>query len=276
MSLKPVCGSRGVEGGGTQTGRLAARQRGHPPTPPEEHDPLHADRIRDTRPMRHRRISRALALGGTSGGIGPGGRVFAEPGHGDDMERAVELAVPGVVEPMAGELPGGSRDRAHTCQGRKRRLGMQPACRRPAHQHLRSADGPNAVHLQQPRGDGMNQRGQFSLEFFGLGLQQLDAMSSGPQRADSGAVLQRPGRAIAQAGAVLDLAGGVLRPRSSARSSSGAPTISALGRQLTYERLSTAEVRIFVSAWRARSRLVVLTLRAAPPIPTMRHSHAGQ
>jgi hypothetical protein len=51
VSLKPVCGSRGVEGGRTQTGRLAARQRGHPPTPTEEHDPLHADRVRDTRPM---------------------------------------------------------------------------------------------------------------------------------------------------------------------------------------------------------------------------------
>ena len=64
VSLKPVCGSRSAGGGRTETGRLAARQRGHPRTPTEEHDPLHADRGRDTRPMRQRRISRgALALG---------------------------------------------------------------------------------------------------------------------------------------------------------------------------------------------------------------------
>ncbi len=110
--------------------------------------------------------------------------------------------------PMAGDLPGGSRDRAHTRQGRKCRLGMQPAGIRPAHQHLCGADGPNPVQLQQPRGDGSDQRGQLGLERIGLGLQELDALRSGPQRANGCAVLQRLGWPGAQPGTGADLGDG--------------------------------------------------------------------
>jgi hypothetical protein len=61
----------------------------------------------------------------------------------------------------------------------------------------------------------------------GLGGQQLAAVGGGAQRLDGHAMLQRPGGPVPERGAVA-IWRLVARPRSSARSSSGAPTISAL------------------------------------------------
>jgi hypothetical protein len=61
---------------------------------------------------------------------------------------------------------------------------------RPADQYLGGAEGADAWDLQQPRGDRVDERGELGLELVGLGLQQLDALGGGSQRADGGAVLE--------------------------------------------------------------------------------------
>jgi hypothetical protein len=78
---------------------------------------------------------------------------------------------------------------------------------RPADQHLRGAQRPDTRDLQQPRSDCADQDGALGLELVGLGLQELDTLGGGPQRADGGAVLQRPGRPVPQARAGGDLSG---------------------------------------------------------------------
>ena len=45
-------------------------------------------------------LAGALALGDTSGGIGTGVGIVAEPGHHDGVQRAVELAVSGSVDSL--------------------------------------------------------------------------------------------------------------------------------------------------------------------------------
>jgi hypothetical protein len=86
----------------------------------------------------------------------------------------------------------------------------------------------------------------------GLGLQELNALGGAPQGVDGDPVLQRPGgrsRRLAQAATWR----AVLRPRSSARNSSGAPTISALSWPMAATRAVVAR-RLVVSSARSASR----------------------
>jgi hypothetical protein len=84
----------------------------------------------------------------------------------------------------------------------------RPACDQPV-QHLRGAQRADARDLQQPRGDRLDQHGELGLQLVGLGLEEPDALGGGPQRPHGGLVLQRLGWPGPQAGAVLDLLGGV-------------------------------------------------------------------
>jgi hypothetical protein len=78
---------------------------------------------------------------------------------------------------------------------------------RPADQHLSGAQRPDTRNLEQPRSDCPDQDGQLGLQLVGLGLEGLDALGGCPQGADGGAVFQRPGRPLPQAGAGGDLSG---------------------------------------------------------------------
>src|SRR6266508_6533069 len=57
-------------------------------------------------------VSRALALGGPSGGVGAGLEVIAQADQRDGVQRLVELPVAATVQAMAGDLAGGGGDRA--------------------------------------------------------------------------------------------------------------------------------------------------------------------
>jgi hypothetical protein len=98
---------------------------------------------------------------------------------------------------------------------------------RPADQHLRGAEWSHPGHLQQPRSDRTDEHGELGLGLVGLRGQELDALGSARSawmvaRCSSDLV----GRARRLAQQAIWRA--VLRPPSSARRSSGAPTISAL------------------------------------------------
>jgi hypothetical protein len=111
--------------------------------------------------------------------------------------------------------------------------------------------GADAGDLQQPGRHRADQGGELSLELVGLDLEGPDALGGGPQRPHGGLVLQRPGWPWPQAGAIVDLAGGV--------------TAAELGSQLLGsaddQGLSwpTAATR----AWVAQRRVVSSTRRAS-------------
>src|SRR4029450_13299472 len=153
-------------------------------------------------------IAAALALGGAAGHVGAGVGGDAHGPQQDGVQAPFELAVPAAVEPVAGHLPRGGRDRVGAGQGGKGRLGAEASGMRPADQHLGGAEGTDAGNLQQPGGYRPDQGGELGLELVGLGLQELDAGGGGSQRPHGGLVLQRPGRPRSQAGAGGDLAGG--------------------------------------------------------------------
>jgi hypothetical protein len=77
--------------------------------------------------LRHRLTSRrGLALGGAAGGVRAGLGIVAEPGARDGVQGGVELAVPGSVQPVAGDLPRPGGDRVGPGQCRERGLSAQP------------------------------------------------------------------------------------------------------------------------------------------------------
>ena len=77
-------------------------------------------------------LARALALRSSAARRRPRLDVVGEPDQGDGVEGPVELAVAGPVEPMAGDLPGGSRDWGHPPALRTRpRDRSRPACDQP-------------------------------------------------------------------------------------------------------------------------------------------------
>jgi hypothetical protein len=83
-----------------------------------------------------------LALGAPALGIGPGRRVIAQPGQDDEVQRLVELAVPGAVEPNPHGLAAGGRDRGGAAQDREAAsLGQRPACNQ-VHSTLAATIGP--------------------------------------------------------------------------------------------------------------------------------------
>ena len=86
------------------------------------------------------------------------------------------------------------------------------ARRRPACDQLTSTWAALRGRRRGPpaaRGGRLDQDGALGLQLVGLGGQELDALGGGPQGAHGGLVLQRSGRPGPQAGAMLDLVGGV-------------------------------------------------------------------
>jgi len=86
---------------------------------------------RATARFKHRRISRVLALGPASSGVGTGSWVVTQPGHHHGVERPVQLPVTRAVQAMPGDLPGGRRDRVGRQPGqrtRPRRTGLCCPC----------------------------------------------------------------------------------------------------------------------------------------------------
>ena len=61
-----------------------------------------------------------LAFGGAAFDVGAGALAVAQAADGDQVQRAVGLAVTAVVEAMAGRLAGGGRDRARAAEQRRR------------------------------------------------------------------------------------------------------------------------------------------------------------
>ena len=68
-----------------------------------------------------------LSFGSASGSVGAGRGVVLQPGEHDRVQRPVELAIAGAVEPMSGDLPGARRDRGDAGQGGERGLAAQPS-----------------------------------------------------------------------------------------------------------------------------------------------------
>src|SRR5215211_5349962 len=153
-------------------------------------------------------VSRALALGGPSGGVGVGLEVIAQADQRDGVQRLVELTVAATVQAMAGDLAGGGGDRASPGQGGKGGLGAEPAGMRPADQQLGGADGADAEQLQQPRRDRRYQPLQLAVELLGLGLEGLDAAGGAAQHPHGHLVLQGSSGPIPQRGADCDLPAG--------------------------------------------------------------------
>src|SRR5215217_665771 len=132
----PEAGLRVSERPGVAELKLAVWRLGNeaiPRTPTEEHDPLHADRGRNTRPMRQRMMSEAaddvlagLALGGAPGGVVAGRLVPAQPHDHDAVQRGVGLAVAAPVQAMAAGLARGGLHRRAAAQRGERGLAVEP------------------------------------------------------------------------------------------------------------------------------------------------------
>jgi hypothetical protein len=140
------------------------------------------------------------------------------------------LAVAAAVEPVASHLPGGGGDRVGAGQGGKGGLASakRPGCDQPV-QHLRGADGADAGDFQQPRRDRGDEYGELGLELVGLGRRGLDALGGGPQRPHGGLVPPATWPAGPAGRRNSRPAWRCCGRPGSARSSSGAPTISAPG-----------------------------------------------
>src|SRR5829696_6968400 len=172
-------------------------------------------------------VAEALALGRAPSGIGARVGVVAEPGHHHGVERPVELAVTGAVQPVAGDLPGGRRDRAGSGQGSERRLRPQPpACdqlTRTWAALIGPTPGNSSSHGATPATSrSSSARSPAASTASSWTRRAVERNARTVMRCSSD--LEGRSRNLAQR-AIWPL---VASPRSSARNSSGAPTIRAL------------------------------------------------
>jgi len=107
--LLRVAGTTGSDVGHGGNGGWSARQQGERLT-----GELPFEATQDLR--------RGLALRRAARGVGTCARIPCQPAHGEQVERAVGVAVPAPVEPVAHRLAGGRRDRRDPAQVREGRF----------------------------------------------------------------------------------------------------------------------------------------------------------
>src|SRR5829696_6255199 len=133
MSLTPVSGPRRIGGGSTKTGRLPARQRGHPPTRPRSHSRYRfrphleyfPNEASDDFGLRQAFVGAAL-------GVGAGAWVVAEAAKNDNVERVVGATVAAAIEPVAVGASAAGGDRRGAAEVREGGFGLDPVKLSPA------------------------------------------------------------------------------------------------------------------------------------------------
>ena len=130
-------------------------------------------------------LAGGLALGGPAGGVGAGLRVIAQAGlvmmcrarlscRSPDRFNRWRVCCPDEAE--IGLTPARAANAATRASDRS-----PPACDQLTSTRLAlsGADGPHTRQFGQPRGSGVDERGDLGVELVGSGLEELDALSGG-------------------------------------------------------------------------------------------------